>query len=103
MDLEFYGDAYFKMLSDFNVARLFQNKYTVDVPKFTTKVFTGMIVNQKYQWCPSVGWGMDKVDLSLSMKQQMMNCSKELLRSLWSVEGTWTGKGSKLFEDCVRS
>ena len=32
-----------------------------------------------------------------------MNCSKVIVSIPWSVEGVWTGKYAKWFEDCVRS
>jgi len=34
------------------------------------------------------------------MIHNMMNCTKTLLKNLWSVEGVWTGNSAKLFEDC---
>ena len=100
LDITGYVEFYFKVVSKFQIDQLYKNEFTVDIPSFKAYLFSGFIVNQKFQFCPGVGWSLGTIDLKLSMIHNMMNCTKTILKNFWNVEGIWTGTSAQIFEDC---
>ena len=41
--------------------------------------------------------------MKTTYRQEFMNCSKVLVSTPWSVEGVWSGKYARWFENCERS
>lgn len=99
-DVAAYAQAYFKVTSNLKIDNLYQNEFVVDIPSFKVYIYTGMIINENFQYCPGLGYNIDSIDLELSMIHKMQNCYITLLKNLWSVDGVWTGKGATLFSDC---
>lgn len=99
-DIAGYAQLYFKVKSELKLDELYFNEFTLDIPSFKTYLYAGMIINQRFQYCPGVGYNIDNIDLELTMIQKMQNCWITLLKNFWSVDGVWTGKGAKIFDDC---
>ena len=60
-------------------------------------------MNEWWQVCPHLTYDRTKIGVKTTYRQEFMNCSKILVSTPWSVEGVWSGKYAKWFENCHRS
>ena len=67
------------------------------------KLDLGMIINERWQYCPHLSWTRGAITFNSTYRQEFMNCSKVLLKNFWDTEGVWKGKYAKYFEECERS
>lgn len=68
-----------------------------------TKLDVGMIMNERWQYCPHVSWTRGAVTFNSTYRNEFMNCSKVLVKNFWDIDGVWKGKYAKYFEECARS
>lgn len=98
-----YGQGYFFMKSIIDVSRFYFNEMQVDMPKWKGWAFISSIVNSDFRNCWGVGWANEEIKVSLQLKQQWMNCYKNLIYDICSVDGVWTGSTAAIFEKCEKS
>ena len=73
------------------------------MPRVDFEIDIGMIMNERWQYCPHVVYNRSAVGFNSSYRNEFMNCSKVLLKNLWDVTGVWKGKYATWFEECERS
>lgn len=102
-DLIFYLQNQFEALSKFDVYRLFYSEFTGELPRVDMEIDIGMIMNERWQYCPHVVWNRSAVGFNSTYRNEFMNCSKVILKNLWDVKGVWKGKYATWFEECERA
>lgn len=102
-DLIFYLQNQFEAYSKFDVYRLFYSEFTGELPRVDLKLDIGMIMNERWQYCPHVVWNRSAVGFNSTFRNEFMNCQKVFLKSLWDFDGVWKGKYATIFEECERS
>lgn len=102
-DLLFYLTTQFQITSTMDIFRLYYNQSMAELEQVDTKLDTGFIVNERWQYCPHVSWTRGAITFNSTYRQEFMNCSKVLLKNFWDFDGVWKGKYAKYFEECARS
>ena len=67
------------------------------------EIEAGMIMNERWQYCPHVAWNRSAISVSSTYRNEFMNCEKVFMTSPWNYEGVYTGKYAKFFDFCERS
>ena len=75
----------------------------IELDQTDWKLDWGMIMNERWQYCPHVSWTRGAISFNSTYRQEFMNCSKVLVKNFWDTEGVWSGKYAKYFEECSRS
>lgn len=102
-DLIFYLQNQFEAKSIFDVFRLFYSEFYAELPRVDFEIDIGMIMNERWQYCPHVVYNRSTVGFNSGYRNEFMNCSKVILKNLWDVTGVWKGKYATWFEECERS
>ena len=84
-----YAQGYFYMKSLLELNLIYKNEFIVDLPKAKAYPFFSSIFNSDFKWCWGIGWEAENFKLSLQMKQQWMNCYKNIIYDLGTMEGVW--------------
>ena len=48
-----------------DIYRLYYNKFTAELPRVDTKFQIGMIMNERWQYCPHISWARSAVGFNL--------------------------------------
>lgn len=86
-----------------DVYRLFYNRTTAEIPRVDTKFQVGMIMNERWQYCPHVSWARSAIGFNGTYRYEFMNCSKILMWNPWKYNNVWIGKYARWLEECARS
>lgn len=98
-----YARGYFYMKSIVDINRFYFNEFIIDMPKWNVLMYISSIINSDFRSCWGMGWANENIKLALQMKQQWMNCYKNLLYDICSIDGVWAGRTATIFEKCERS
>jgi hypothetical protein len=102
-DLLYYLQHRFKITSTMDIFRLYYNQSIFELPQTEWKLDLGMIMNERWQYCPHMSWKRGSISLTSTYRQEFMNCSKVIMKNPWDFEGVWSGKYARYFEECSRS
>ena len=86
-----------------DIFRLYYNQTMAELESVDWKLDLGMIMNERWQYCPHLSWTRSAISFNSTYRQEFMNCSKVLMKNFWDTEGVWKGKYAKYFEECERS
>ena len=86
-----------------DIYRLLYFEYIAEIPRMDMKVDIGMIMNERWQYCPHIAWNRSAFGVQGTYRYEFMNCQKVLLKNFWDYEGVWKGKYAKWFDECSRS
>lgn len=98
-----YLQAGFIWKSLMNIERLYDHEFDFELADFKVNIFFSQIVSGNFQYCPGVGHENEAIELTLTLRQGIIECYKTIINDVCSFDGVWKGKLSKYFEECEKS
>ena len=102
-DLILYAEAHLQVTSTLDIYRFYYNQAMFEIPQIDFKIDLGTIITEFGYWCPHISWSRTAFGINSTYRQEYMNCSKVFVKNPWDIEGVWTGKYAKYFDECHRS